>query len=76
MEVQFVNGEDIICLRFFWKFKLWIQRLFYCEFENVFIYLFMGKIVVLKERFVDIIVVNYCNEIGGYLIVYVIMRKV
>lgn len=36
----------------------------------------MGKIVVLKERFVDIIVVNYCNDIGGYLIVYVIMRKV
>lgn len=36
----------------------------------------MGKIVVLKERFVDIIVVNYCNDMGGYLIVYVIMRKV
>lgn len=76
MEAHFANGEDTIRPRPFRKFKSWTQRLLYRESENALIHLPTGKIVVPKERFVDIIVANHCNDTGGHLTAYATMRKV
>lgn len=76
MEAHFANGEDTIRPRPFRKFKSWTQRLLYRESENALIHLPTGKIVIPKERFVEIIVANHCNETGGHLTAYATMRKV
>ncbi|XP_061196971.1 uncharacterized protein LOC133205223 [Saccostrea echinata] len=75
MEAKFASQEDSARPRPFRKFKSWMQRLLYRESENALIHLPTGKVVVPKERFVQIIVENHC-ELGGHLNAYATMRKI
>jgi hypothetical protein len=76
MEAKFASQEESARPRPFRKFKSWIQRLLYRESENVLIHMPTGKVVVPKERFVQIVFENHCDEVGGHLNAFATMRKV
>ncbi|XP_062593021.1 uncharacterized protein LOC134254517 [Saccostrea cucullata] len=75
LEANFASQKDSARPRPFRKFKSWMQRLLYRESENALIHLPTGKVVVPKERFVQIIVENHC-ELSGHLNAYATMRKI
>ncbi|XP_056012483.1 uncharacterized protein LOC130046669 isoform X2 [Ostrea edulis] len=76
LEAKFASQEETARPRPFRKFKSWIQRLLYRESENVLIHLPTGKVVVPKEKFVEIIIANHCDEYGGHLNAFATMKKI